>query len=58
MFQYGVLVNLISPGSTGDGIDEIIRNTLGYLPGSNVQLVWEDSTQDVLEESNGRCLDK
>ena len=46
--------SLIYPGSTGNGIDEI-RDTLGYPSGSNLQLVWNDTTQDMLASADGQC---
>jgi len=48
--------SLIWPGCTGDAIDEV-RQTLGYPEdGSNMRLVWEETTQTMLAGANGECL--
>ena len=47
--------SLIYPGSTNNATDEI-RDTLGYPEGSNMQLVWENTTQRMLSSSNGECI--
>jgi len=47
--------SLIYPGSTGDGLEEI-RDTLYYPEGSNMRLVWEDTTQSMLGSANGEEL--
>lgn len=48
--------SLIWPGCTGDAIEEV-RQTLGYPEdGSNLMLVWEETTQSMLAGANGECL--
>lgn len=47
--------SLIYPGSTDDGLEEI-RDTLYYPEGSNVRLIWEDTTQSMLDNANGKDL--
>jgi len=46
--------SLVYPGATNDGITEI-KNTFGYPDGSNLQLVWEGTTQRMLKSANGEC---
>jgi serpin B len=47
--------SLIWPGCTGDAIDEV-RQTMGYPEdGSNLRLVWEETTQSLLAGANGEC---
>lgn len=44
--------SLIYPGCDGDSIDQI-RETLHYPEGTNMQLVWEATTQSMLSSSTG-----
>ncbi|KAL7537048.1 hypothetical protein ACHAWF_005642, partial [Thalassiosira exigua] len=46
--------SLIYPGSNGNGTEEI-RDTLGYPEGSNMQLVWNETTLRMSTDSDGRC---
>jgi len=45
--------SLIYPGSTGDGIEEI-QDTFRYPEGSNMHLVWEDTTKAMLGGAAGQ----
>eukprot|EP00579_Thalassiosira_antarctica_P009098 CAMPEP_0201902378 /NCGR_PEP_ID=MMETSP0902-20130614/54921_1 /ASSEMBLY_ACC=CAM_ASM_000551 /TAXON_ID=420261 /ORGANISM="Thalassiosira antarctica, Strain CCMP982" /LENGTH=1151 /DNA_ID=CAMNT_0048436377 /DNA_START=102 /DNA_END=3557 /DNA_ORIENTATION=- len=48
-------LSLIYPGlSTVDAIEEV-RDALRYPTGSNMQLVWEETTQRMLSNSEGGC---
>ena len=47
--------SLVWPGCTGDAIGQV-RDALGYPHGSsNMQLVWEGTTQVMLDGADGRC---
>jgi len=46
--------SLVYPGATNEGITEI-KNTFGYPDGSNLQLVWQGTTQRMLKSANGEC---
>mmetsp|Transcript_1318 Transcript_1318/g.2571 ORF Transcript_1318/g.2571 Transcript_1318/m.2571 type:complete len:661 (+) Transcript_1318:191-2173(+) len=49
-------LSLIYPGlSTVDAIEEV-RDALRYPTGSNMQLVWEETTQRMLSNSGGQCV--
>ena len=48
-------LSLVYPGSIGDGIEQL-RDTLKYPNGTNMRLVWEDATTNMLNSSNGECL--
>jgi len=47
--------SLVYPGATNDGITEI-KNTFGYPDGSNLQLVWQGTTERMLKSANGECI--
>ena len=47
--------SLVYPGATNDGITQM-KNTFGYPDGSNLQLVWEGTTQRMLNRANGECF--
>ncbi len=48
--------SLVWPGCTGEAIGEV-RDALGYPDGpSNMQLVWEGTTQSMLAGAAGQCL--
>lgn len=49
-----VAFSLIYPGATFSGITEI-KDTFGYPDGSNLQLVWESTTERMLSNANGEC---
>ena len=48
-------LSLVYPGSKGDGIEQL-RDTLRYTNGTNMRLIWEDTTTRMLNNSDGECL--
>lgn len=47
--------SLVYPGCVGDAIVQV-RDELRYPEEDNMQLVWEDTTQKLLSNSDGQCL--
>ena len=47
--------SLIYPGCTGAGIEQL-RDVLGYPESTNLQLIWNETTQDMLKNAQGQCL--
>lgn len=47
--------SLIYPGCMGDAIEQV-RETLRYPNSTNLQLVWENQTQELLAGASGACL--
>mmetsp|Transcript_1167 Transcript_1167/g.2147 ORF Transcript_1167/g.2147 Transcript_1167/m.2147 type:complete len:525 (-) Transcript_1167:58-1632(-) len=50
-----MVFSLLYPGATNDGI-AAMRNTFGYPDGSNMQLVWQETSERMLKSANGTCL--
>ncbi len=50
-----MVFSLLYPGATNDGITAM-RDTFGYPDGSNMQLVWQNTSDRMLESANGECL--
>jgi len=46
--------SLLYPGSTNEGISQI-RDSFNY-PSNNLQLVWQDTTNRLLESASGKCI--